>query len=108
MAVLTALPNGDVISGFRGVIDYYVFNPACVPGEETKGTPCARRWPSSPGHHRTAAVEAQWKNFADAAHIWKTLSAEVKDSYRQLAEGTPLTARDLFTRSYLSGLFTQE
>ncbi|GAI39685.1 unnamed protein product, partial [marine sediment metagenome] len=33
------------------------------------------------------------------------LSDEVRDAYRRMAEGAGLTGRDLFTRSYISGIF---
>lgn len=95
MAKISALPSYEIISGFKGTIDYYVH----------KGLICVRKWPRSPGHHRSPAVEAQWPIFTKATQLYIQLSPEVVALYREMASGTPYTARDLFMRSYLSGLF---
>lgn len=106
MAKLTALPSLDIISGFKGVIDFYVFYPSAHPEARSKGVPCARRWPRSPGHRRAAAVEAQWQAFSYSASLWLTLQEEIQDTYRKMASGTGLSGRDMFTRSYLKGLYS--
>jgi len=92
------MPNSTVISGFRGVVDFYVY---C-------GRNCARMWPQSPGHRRSAAVMAQWSHFSDAVHLWNKLPEEVRQQYRFMASGTPLSGRDLFIRSYIKGLYRYE
>lgn len=102
MARLKVLPSLDIISGFRGVIDYYVYYPSCPAETGVKGTPCARRWPRSPGHHRAPAVEEGWAAFSWSAANWNSLSTEVQDAWRQLATGTPKTGRDLFTLSFIT------
>lgn len=106
MARLTTLPSLDIISGFRGVIDYYVYHPSCVAETGVEGTPCARTWPRSPGHARAPAVEAQWPAFSYITKQWNTLDPEIQDGYIKQASGTGLTGRDLFQRAYLSGLYT--
>lgn len=108
MAKLEALPSMDIISGFKGVIDFYVNYQACDREVSGPGIPCARRWPRSPGHRRSPAVEAQWSAFSLAAGYWKQLTPVVQDAYNKMASGTGLTGRDLFTRGYISGLYRYE
>lgn len=105
MAKLKALPELNKISGFRGKVDYYLYHPTCNPELKGAGIPCARRWPRSPGPKRAPLVEAQWSTFTYASQHWSELSEEIQDSYRKMAEGTGLTGRDMFTRSYLTGLY---
>ena len=107
MAKLKALPSLDVINGFRGVIDYYVYHPSCPAETGVAGTPCARRWPRSPGHRRAPEVEAQWTAFAWAAANWNSLSPEVQEAYNQTAEQTNMTGRDLFTKSFITDYFRE-
>ncbi len=96
MAKLTALPSQAIISGFKGVIDFYLY----------MGIPVARKWPRSPGKRRAPAVEAQWPAFATAARLWSTLSKEIQDAYIETAAGAGKTGRDLASRAYLSGYIT--
>lgn len=98
MAIIKAMVGQEVISGFRGVIDFYLW---C-------GIPCARRWPRSPGHDRTSLVMAQWPAFTIAAALWNQTSPIVRDAYNFLAPDTGLTGRDWFMRGYLSGIFRYE
>jgi len=108
MAKLKVLPHQDIIDGFRGKIDFYVYHPSCVPELRGPGIPVARKWPRSPGHLRAQAVMDQWADFAYAASAWNLLSDEIQEAYRALAVGSGLSGRDLFSRSYLSGLFRYE
>ena len=93
MAKIANLPGLEVINGFKGVIDFYVHD----------GQPCARKWPASPGHHRAPAVQATWPAFAWAASNWNSLSPAVQEAYRQMAVSTNMTARDIFTKSFING-----
>ena len=95
MAKLTKLPGLEVISGFKGVVDFYVW----------KGIAVARTWPRSPGHRRAPAVQEQWPAFAWAASNWNELSPYVRQAYEDLATGTNMTARDLFTKGFINGTF---
>lgn len=97
MAKLAALPSTAIISGFKGVIDYYVH----------RGIPCVRRWPRSPGKKRSAEVEAQWPAFAYAAANWDALSQYVQDAYRTTAAESSLSGRDLFTKSFIRDYFRE-
>ncbi len=94
MAKIKALPGQKVISGFKGVIDYYVW----------KGIACVRSWPRSPGHRRAPAVEAQWSAFTEASKLWNELSPEVQEAYKRMSAGTSWSGRDLQVKSYLSPL----
>ena len=95
MSKLSNLPALSIISGFKGTIDYYVH----------RGIPCARSWPRPPSGPRSPAVQAQYPLFTQATQLWPTLSPEVQTLYYAMAEGTPYTGRDVFMRSYMSGLF---
>jgi len=105
MAKLTALPSLAIIDGFKGVIDFYVNHQSCDPEVKGSGIPCARKWPKSPGHLRAEAVMSQWSAFTYASREWGNISAEVQEAYKAMAKGTGLSGRDMFTRSYLKGLY---
>lgn len=92
MAKLTALPHQDIIDGWKGKIDFYVW----------MGIPCARRWPVSPGSRRAPAVEAQWSTWTDASRLWNLLSPAVQDAYRAMAEGINWSGRDIQVKSYIT------
>lgn len=108
MAKLTALPELAIIDGLKGKIDFYIYHPTCDPESRGPGIPVARKWPRSPGHLRAQAVMDGWPAFAYAASAWNLLSEEIQAAYRALAVGSGLSGRDLFTRSYLSGLYRYE
>jgi len=93
---LGAMPSQAIISGFKGVVDFY----------DWCGIPCFRQWPRSPGHKRSPAVEAQWSSFGYSAGLWTSLSKEIQETYNTMATGTGLSGRDMFTRAYIKGLFT--
>ncbi len=95
MAKVTEMPSMAIIRGFKGKLDFYYW----------KGIACCRSWPKSPGQIRSVPVTQQWPAFTTAAGLWLQLSQEVQDSYTRIAEGTALSGRDMFTRSYLTGLY---
>lgn len=95
MAKVLEMPSEGIISGFKGVIDYYYW----------MGIACVRRWPGSPGKRRTPAVMAQWQPFRVAAREWVELDPEVRAAYEVLAAGSGLSGRDMQVRSYLTGLY---
>lgn len=94
MAKAAALPAKGFISGFKGILDFYLHD----------GVVCIRRWPRSPGKRRSPEVEAQWPVFTRATKFWSTLTPEIQDSYRMLSSGTGLSARDMAMRAYMSGI----
>jgi len=95
MAKLIALPSLAIISGFKGTIDFYVHD----------GIPVARKWPRSPGKRRAPAVEAQWASWREAAGLWSLLSPEVQQAYKAMTANSAFSGRDVFTKSYLSGIY---
>lgn len=95
MVKLAGMPAQDIIDGFKGSIDFYVF----------MGIPVARKWPTSPGKIRSPAVMSQWPIFSYASREWKNLSPFVQAAYTKLATNSGLTGRDMFMRSYIQGLY---
>ncbi|MBA7627009.1 hypothetical protein ES703_34470 [subsurface metagenome] len=93
MAKIKSMVADEVISGFKGKLDFYVH----------RGQPCVRMWPRSPGKRRSAAVEAQWPLFAVAAKLWDQIPEDIRAAYEQMATDTGLSARDMATRAYISG-----
>lgn len=93
MAIIKHMLGEKVISGFRGVLDFYYW----------MGIPCVRAWPKSPGHARSAAVEAQWQFFAKAVALWREASPDVREACQWMSSDTGLTSRDIFMRCYMSG-----
>lgn len=92
MAKLGALPALDIISGFEGVLDFYV----------RMGTPVCRQWPQPHTKERAAAVVAQWPVFADAATLWNTLDPSVQAAYKTMAAGSTMTGRDIMVKMYIN------
>ncbi len=86
-----------IINGYKGTLDYYVW----------MGINCVRKWPKSPGHDRSPAVEAQWGAFSWAASNWKELALPVKEAYNHMAQGTNLTGKDLFIKGYITPLYVR-
>lgn len=95
MAKLAVLPAMDVISGFKGKLDFYVQN----------GQVCVRAWPRPPSLARSPSVQAQWPAFSYASKEWNNLTPIVQDAYRKLASSSGLSGRDMQVRAYLTGLY---
>lgn len=93
MAKIKTMVGKDIISGFKGKLDFYVHD----------GQPCVKKWPRSPGGKRAPAVEAQWPLFSLSASLWNDVPTEIRQAYERMASDTGLSARDMFTRSYMSG-----
>ena len=95
VALITAMTSEDIISGYKGTLDFYVH----------RGLNCVRKWPQSPGHNRSPAVMTGWTAFSYAAAEWKHLSPAVQQAYNQYSTNSGLTGRDLFMRAYIRGLY---
>lgn len=92
MAKILKLPSAEIINGFKGTIDFYLW----------KRIPCVRKWPRSPGHKRAPLVEARWPAFAWAASNWNSLSPYIQDIYRAMAQSTNMSGRDLFVKGFIA------
>lgn len=95
MAIIKHMVGLKVISGFRGVIDFYVY----------MGQPCARKWPKSPGKIRSAAVMEQWVAWRYITQVWNQIDPAIQDAYRDTAQNTNLTGRDLFSKNFISASY---
>jgi hypothetical protein len=93
MAKIGALPSKEIISGFYGVIDYYVRD----------GVAIARKWPRRGPDSFPPEQRAQWPVFADAVALWNTLSPEVRAAYITMATGATLSGRDMMIKMYING-----
>jgi len=95
MAVITRMPHQGIISGFKGILDFYYW----------MGIPCVRTWPRKVGTNRALPVTKTWSAFSYCAKEWKNLSPEVQQSYVDFAGPGGLSGRDCFMRAYLKGLY---
>ena len=95
MAKLETMPHEAIVSSFKGVVDFYFW----------MGIPVARSWPLIPPYTRSAAEEATHVPFVRAVALWPLLSPEVQRAYQTMAIGSALTNRDVFTKSYISGVY---
>lgn len=94
MAVIKEMPGLKIISGFRGVLDFYYW----------RGIPVVRKWPRKPITSRNPNVRAQWPIFTASTRLWNQLSPSVRQAYTDMASSTRFTGRDIFTRAYISGV----
>jgi hypothetical protein len=93
MAKLAVLPDQDIISGFKGTLDFYVF----------LGIPCARSWPQPPKLPRTAKVQEQWPIFTTASTAWLATDDESRAAMLKMTSGSTMSGRDLATKLYING-----
>lgn len=94
MARLLKLPEQAIIDGFKGAIDFYVY----------KGIPCARKWPHWKPRQPTPAERANQEAFAYINKLAGSLPKATIDAFKAMAQGTPLTWKDLLVRGYMRGL----
>ncbi len=95
MAKLLAMPNSDIISGFKGTVDFYYY----------LGVPVARAWPVSHGKQRTPAVMAQWPAFANASRLWSRCTPNVQAIYAAWTGPARQNARNLQIKCYLHNIY---
>jgi len=93
VAVLEKLPERQIIDGYKGVLDFYLW----------KGIPVCRKWPVWRPRTPTPAEKATQDAFAYINHTWTSLDPAIKQAWEQMASGTGLTAKDLSVRAYLLG-----
>jgi hypothetical protein len=95
VAKIGALPSKAIISGFYGVIDYYVRD----------GQAIVRKWPRRHAPVSAPLQMAQWPIFAASTRLWTALSAEQQQLYNEMASGSTLSGRDLASKLYLNAKF---
>ena len=93
MAKIAAFPDEAIISGFKGVLDYYVY----------LGIPCVRTWPRPPTLPRSAAVQEQWPIFAEASRVWTNSPDYVRAAYERMAQGSTMSGRDMAAKLHING-----
>lgn len=95
MAKIGALPSKAIISGFYGVIDYYVRD----------GVVIVRKWPRRRSPDYTPQEAAQWPIFAESARLWTILPPEQQAPYNTMASASTLSGRDMASKLYLNANF---
>ena len=91
MARLTALPSLDIIHGFRGILDFYLW----------KGLPCVRRWPRMTKAQQSQATIAAGILFGQISSAYRLLAPLALEAYQDAAKTQPRTARDI----YMTGVY---
>lgn len=86
MARLKALPSLDIIHGFRGVIDFYMW----------RGIPCARAWPRFRPANWGAPSRASAALFGLVIKAWAETGPFPKQLYAEEAADNPRTSRDVY------------
>lgn len=94
MARLTALPSLEIIRGFKGKIDFYLW----------KGLPCARAWPRYRQERTTPGSKAAAALFGQILKGYGLLCAEAKAWFAEDAKDQPRTPRDLYVSAVLGHL----
>ncbi len=91
MARLTALPSIDIIRGFKGILDFYLW----------KGLPCVRAWPTWRPARQSDASKTAALLFGAIIQAFSLTHSAVLEQLAIEATGIPRTARDI----YVSGVF---
>lgn len=86
MPVIKSLPSPEVIRGFRGILDFYIW----------KGLNCVRKWPHIPPSSRTPASMASAALFGAVVQGYALLGGALKTLFDQDAADQPRTGRDLY------------
>jgi len=85
MARIDALPSIEIIRGFKGILDFYVW----------RGLPCVRAWPKYRPAKQTAASLATALVFGAIIKSYRLLGDLPLDAYRDDAQDQTRTARDI-------------
>jgi len=88
------MPNQEVISTFKGKVDFYLH----------WGRNVARIWPAWKLKKRSPAVQVYIDLFTEAMNLWGELPPVIRDAYNAQAQGSGLMGRDLWVRAYIKGL----
>ncbi len=91
MARIDALPAIDIIRGFKGILDFYLW----------RGLPCVRAWPAYRPARQTDASKASALLFGAIIKAFSLTAGPVLDQLAIEATGIPRTTRDI----YVSGVY---
>lgn len=86
MPVIKTMPALEVIRGFKGTLDFYLW----------KGLPCVRKWPHTPRAHLTQGTLDANAIFVAIIQAYGLLGGTVKALFKEAAADQPRTGRDLF------------
>lgn len=86
MPKITKLPSLDIIHGFRGVLDFYMW----------KSIPCVRKWPVNPKSHHSEATKAAAVIFGAVSKAYSLLGPVPLAAYVEDAQDQPRTPRDIY------------
>ena len=95
MATLSQMPSQQVIDGYKGKIDFYLW----------LGLPCARKWPVYKPRTPTQAEKANQDRFAAINSAWRNIDPVSRQAFQDMATGTGLTARDMYVRTSMKGAY---
>ena len=98
MARLGDIPNRDIVSKFKGSIDFYVWG-----GRSGHGIPVARKWPSRRLSPPSQAELDSQQVLRYAMNHLGTMPAVLRQGLSEMAGGTSLGARDIWIRCYVNG-----
>lgn len=93
MAVLTSMPQMEVVDAFHGVLDFYRWCELVI----------VRKWPVFTVKTRTEPVQETAVRFVYPSTVARELSQEVIDAYKAMVQGYGLSWKDMLTRCYVSG-----
>jgi len=94
MPKITSLPSLDIIHGFRGVLDFYLW----------KGIPCVRKWPVNPKSHHSEATKAAAVIFGAVSKAYSLLGTVPLAAYVEDAKAQPRTPRDIYMAAAFGNL----
>lgn len=94
MARIDALPSLEIIRGFKGILDFYVW----------RGLPCVRAWPKYRPARQTAASLAAALTFGAIVKAYSLLANLALQAYREDALDQPRTARDIMVTGVFGNL----
>lgn len=95
MAKLDKLPQKQIIDGYKGIIDFYLW----------KGIPIARKWPVFRPYQFSQAQLANQQAFSYINKLWSSIDLLIKTQLTYFLRNATITAKDLYVRGYMKGLF---
>ncbi len=94
MARIDVLPSIEIIRGFKGILDFYMW----------RGLPCVRAWPHYRPARQTDASLAAALTFGAIVQAYSLLANLALQAYREDALDQPRTARDIMVTGAFGNL----